>query len=53
MSENQINELLDRLEKLAAELRDSDIKAQYDTKENHIQTVRTAIAIIVSNTSRL
>lgn len=48
MTEKQINDLLERLEKLAAELRDGDIKEKYSTRIDHIQTVRTAIALIVS-----
>lgn len=48
MTENQINDLLERFEKLAAELRDSKINEQYATRENHIATVRNAIALIVS-----
>lgn len=48
MTGNQINDLLERLDKLAAELRDSEIREQYDTKESHIATVREAISLIVS-----
>lgn len=48
MIENQINDLLERLDKLVAELRDSEIRGQYATRENHIATVREAIALIVS-----
>lgn len=53
MNENQINELLERLEKLAAELRDSKINEQYATRGSHIQTVRTTIALIVSEKKKI
>lgn len=48
MNENQIKELLNDLDRLVHELRDSDIKQQYGTKTKHISTVRTAQSLIVS-----
>lgn len=53
MNENQINDLLERLNRLAIELSNSDIKGQWDTKENHIQAIRMAIALITSNKGNL
>ena len=42
MCNNQIKELLESLDKLARELRDSNINFIYKPKESHIRTVRKA-----------
>lgn len=50
---SEIDKLLDRLDRLASELRDSDLKQQYDTKENHIATVRAAQSMLIALQSEL
>ena len=48
MTDTQIKELLENLDKLAYELRDSPLKQMYGTRESHIATVRTAQSLILS-----
>ena len=53
MNENQIKDLLNDLDRLAHEVRDSEIKQQYGAKTKHISTVRAAQSLIVDLQSKL